>query len=272
MIIEPDNFDAQYQMAEVYRMDQKHELAESKSSKLIKDFAKDWRSYNLKATLLIDSGKFKEAIPFLDSALQLTPENEFILNNLGVAYLYLGDYLKSAQYFENGVEIIPTGNGYSNAASIYYCAGDFEKARDMYTQARSLLPDYYPISLNLADTYRQIGDQIERMEVLYREVVEKAQSKIDLKPSDGKAYQALALAFLYLGDEKMSLKSFKKAVEFSRDNDPELYYSSAKVYVYLGKNELAQSQIQTLISLGYPATLINADPDLMLENANAEEI
>ncbi|MDM7861375.1 tetratricopeptide repeat protein [Alteromonas sp. ASW11-36] len=272
MLIAPDNYDAQYQLAEVFRGEQRFDLAEAIFRELMRKFPKHWQSYNAIATLFIDSGQFKQAIPFLDSALKLTPENEFVLNNLGAAYLYIGDFLKSAQYFERAAEMIPTGYGYSNAASIYYYAGDFEKARELYTQARKLLPDVYQISLNLADTYRHLGDRSERSEMLYKEVVKQTRSKITLNKEDGKAYQALALAAVYLLDTETALDAIEKAFAYSRDNDPELYYSSAKVYMFLNQINVAEAQIKALLALGYPADLIRADPDLMLFTGTEEDI
>jgi Flp pilus assembly protein TadD len=58
----------------------------------------DWRVISARGTVLAKQGKFAEAIPFYERALQLSPGRASVLNNLALAYTGNGQAAKGEQY------------------------------------------------------------------------------------------------------------------------------------------------------------------------------
>ncbi|NVO04247.1 MAG: hypothetical protein HXX09_16255 [Bacteroidetes bacterium] len=65
-----------------------------------KIYANDWRGYNNAGWVLLKQGKGAEASSYLEKANTLSPNNEIVLNNLGVISCWNKDYKTGKTYFE----------------------------------------------------------------------------------------------------------------------------------------------------------------------------
>ena len=94
-------------------------------------------------------GRNAEAIDELKQAIALGSTNKQTYNNLGLAYMLSGQPDLAMKEFE------ATGNqalAHSLAAKLYYRKGEFEKAKEHYTEALALDPDSAPLQESVETT------------------------------------------------------------------------------------------------------------------------
>ena len=94
-------------------------------------------------------GRNAEAIDELKQAIVLGSTNKQTYNNLGLAYMLSGQPDLGMKEFEaSGDQAL----AHSLAAKIYYRKGDFEKAKEHYTEALALDPDSAPLQQSAETT------------------------------------------------------------------------------------------------------------------------
>jgi tetratricopeptide (TPR) repeat protein len=90
--------------------------------------------------VLMDSGKYDEALGYYNKALNIDPKNSYAWYNKGMALCLLGKYKEAMEYYDKAIEIDPD-NGMT-----WYAKGDLyhelkqgkEKADQCFAKARGL--------------------------------------------------------------------------------------------------------------------------------------
>jgi tetratricopeptide (TPR) repeat protein len=92
-------------------------------------------------------------IKYLES-VRLNPNDENVLNRLGMAYLQLNLYDEAYRALQSAVELNPKLSfAWHNLGSIYFLKGNLKKAERYYKKALSLKPDEASFHVNLASLY-----------------------------------------------------------------------------------------------------------------------
>ena len=116
----------------------------------------DPKALNQQANQLIDQGKYQEAIPIAERALEVAkrtlgpeqPETAEALNNLGFVFKMIGDYAKAEPLCQEalrirqkvlGPEHPDTATSLNNLASLYRATGAYAKAEPLYQEALQIL-------------------------------------------------------------------------------------------------------------------------------------
>jgi len=109
------------------------------------------------------------------------------LHNMGVAYQHLGDSIKSAEYFQQGVNAMPERGyyGYLNLAYLSYREGKITAANDFILKAKDLAstPAYQNLEQNSRYGKNTIKNAIfaasdfYRLRMLYQNMISKQRSK-----------------------------------------------------------------------------------------------
>ena len=102
-------------------------------------------------SFLFRQGRARDAIAPWQRATVLEPDSPSAFNNLGVAYLYAGNFEQAAEAFSRSLAIEPTRSGYSNTGMGFYYHGQFGKAAEMFRKATELTPSDHRPWGNLAD-------------------------------------------------------------------------------------------------------------------------
>ncbi len=149
-------------------------------------------SLNQQVIELYQAGKFNEAIPIAQEAVELSekalgpdhPDTATTLNNLGLLYRSIGDYTKTELLYQRALKINEKALGpdhpatalaLNNLAWLYYSLGNYAKAEPLYQRAlkineKALGPDHpataYVLN-NLAGLYDSLGDYA-KAEPLYQ--------------------------------------------------------------------------------------------------------
>lgn len=109
-----------------------------------------------KGCLLIDYGRYSEALEIFNEMLGEDDKSYEVLNKIGVIYAKQGD-LKIAQgYFEKALEINESyGPSIVNMGNIYKESGDEDSALEYYSESTRLDPDYYLAYYNIGVLYKE---------------------------------------------------------------------------------------------------------------------
>ena len=95
-----------------------------------------------KALKLIGKDKYREAIPLLLKALEKSPQDADILNELGYAYRQTGDYTNGLKYYQDALKIDPDHQqAREYLGELYLKQHDLPNAQAQLTELVRLCPD-----------------------------------------------------------------------------------------------------------------------------------
>ncbi|MBN1233627.1 MAG: tetratricopeptide repeat protein [Candidatus Coatesbacteria bacterium] len=110
--------------------------------------------HNDRGMYLYHQKAFIAAISEFEKALELDPEVVEVLNNIGLAYIEIGQMNKAEEAFKKLLEKRPNlAETYNNLGWLYYSLEDFDKAVDMYSKSLAINPSFVQAMLNLASVY-----------------------------------------------------------------------------------------------------------------------
>ncbi len=246
-------------LARTYDLMQDDASAENIYKNTIKKSPKHWLAYQGYGYFLIRKGRHLEAIDNYTKVLSLTPENVSTLNNMGTAYLYLGEFKKAAAYIERASALEPRGNLFLNAGSMYYFSGNFQKAIEMYQQALRLEPDNVEFLVNIGDAYFFANGNNAIADKYFKKAQWQAEKELQSNKGGVSHYQLAALAYGHFGDLDKAKKMIAAADEFDAKNTISLYVH-LRLAVLEGDDLAIRDRLSALLASNYSEKLVLADP------------
>jgi tetratricopeptide (TPR) repeat protein len=152
-----------------------------------------WRLFYSRAVALERAGEWPRAERDLKRALELEDEQPLVLNYLGYSWIDKGVNLEEAlKMIKRAVELRPN-DGYiiDSLGWAYYRLGDFAKATETLEHAIELLPEDPTINDHLGDAYWQAGRTAEARFQWRRALQFKPEAE-DVKTIEGKLDRGLA--------------------------------------------------------------------------------
>jgi TolB-like protein/DNA-binding winged helix-turn-helix (wHTH) protein/Tfp pilus assembly protein PilF len=219
-----------------------------------------WASYDAYASFLAAQGRAADAVAQYRRATELMPGNATVQSNLGAAYFLLGDFENAGEAFRRSVEIAPTGEGYSNAATQFYYAGRYDDAAAMFEKAVALAPEDHSLWGNLADAYRFSKTSTERAPATYARAAELARASLRVNP-DSMLTRAQLAYFLARQDRPAEARAELASLAGDEPAPVYVHYYSALAYLELAKPDLAIDELKRAVQAGYPRYLIRAAPE-----------
>lgn len=122
-----------------------------------------WAIYFARAICLEQIGEWPKAEADLQRALRLSPQQAEVLNALGYGWIDRGYNIKQAKnMIEAAVQVEPN-NGFiiDSLGWVHYLTGDYDLAVGYLEQAVSIEPDDPEINAHLGDAYWKVGRRIE---------------------------------------------------------------------------------------------------------------
>ncbi|MDR7090624.1 tetratricopeptide (TPR) repeat protein [Cellvibrio fibrivorans] len=256
---EPDNLAAIIALAGTYALIQDNSTAESLYVSAKKNAPKNWIVYQEYGYFLIRNGRYEDALENYNKVIKLTSDNVRTLNNIGAAYLYMGNFDKSAAAFERALELEPSDVAYSNLGVMYYYLGDFERAVNLYKNALRLSPDNIEYLSNIADGYFFMEGGSGLSDEYFIKTRVAAEKNIIANSADILPYLYIALSYIHFEDFEKAKEMLNRAEKISPD-----YVFLSYVWLRLSVLERNDENIiffyKKAVESGYSNKTILSDP------------
>ena len=216
-----------------------------------------WRSHNDLGYAYLGLGQLEEARMEFVRVVQLRPDSPTGYASLGVALLNAGNLPGARQNFEAALQRAPSPEGYYNLGVATYFARDYATSIPFFESAIRMRPNSERYFLALADVLQRL----HRTEAA-REAYTRALSLLDQLAQSrtlSKDEQSdRALCFAGIGD-LASARSALDAVA-ANANNPQVACARAVVARLEGRMEAANRHLADAVRYGYPAALLKIDP------------
>jgi tetratricopeptide (TPR) repeat protein len=179
---EPERTDALIELGNLLRRDEDYARAETAYSRAIERLAvvepEHWTLFYARGIAYERTKRWPQAEADFLRALELEPEQPFVLNYLGYSWVDKGQNLDQAKdMLRRAVELRPNdGFIVDSMGWVHYRLGDYEQAVDELERAVELEPGDPVINDHLGDAYWKVGRE--------REAVFQWQRALTLEPDD----------------------------------------------------------------------------------------
>jgi tetratricopeptide (TPR) repeat protein len=146
---------------------------------LLSMYPEDRRLAFLAGRWLIQQQRYEHAQMLLENAVAQDPDYPPVLNELGYAYAFSGQFKKAISTMQRYVQLEPAQPSPEDSyAEVLRLSGDFKGALNHYRQALKLDPQFVNSQTGLADTYAVMGDE-KRAREEYSKAILAADSESD---------------------------------------------------------------------------------------------
>ncbi|WP_165403618.1 MULTISPECIES: serine/threonine-protein kinase [unclassified Duganella] len=223
------------------------------------------RLADLLGTLRYQQGDYRAAEAAFRHSLQLEPDSVYAYANLSATLLRLNRSDEALQIVQQGLQLRPDGRLYSNLGTILYARGEYPAAADAFERAVSSdkgSPRYYLRWANLADALRWLPGRTPDARNAYRRAADLLAMQLQGTTHDAALMSRMGLYLAYLEQSGAALDWTARALSAaptSADNQ----FRAATVYELSGRRDAALASLARARSLGYPAHLVDASPELI---------
>ena len=252
-----------------------------------------------KGTVLASLGRLEDARQVAIAAVKLHPRDRFLADALGVKLFLAGDYAGAEAAFrrsvelepdavfayanlsatllrlnrsdealgvlQQGLQIRPSGQLYSNLGNLLFNRGDYIGAAEAFQHAVSSTKGNANLYLrwaNLGDTLRWLPGRENESRNAYREAIEKLKPEVDQLPIDATQQSRMGLYMARVGDQSAAAAYSSRAVA-TAPNNGDIRFRAAMVFELSGDRDRALAELMQARTYGYPANLIDSEPDLI---------
>lgn len=148
--INPSSWAAYGNLGDLYKSEEKFDLAEKYMRKTI-EIKSDVEEYYWKlGEVLQRVGRYREIVDLLEEGVRKHPDNRILINALGGVYYSLFEYENAARNFSKAIEINPQAELYCNLAQCLLNQGKFSEAESALNKSFEMRPEYETAHLNMS--------------------------------------------------------------------------------------------------------------------------
>jgi len=202
------------------------------------DHAIGWKSLG---TILNIQGKHAQAAEMMQKALDISPSDYELHNNLGLAQQSLGELADAEASYRKAIELKPDfAAGYNNLGNAHNLLGRSSQAEQSYRSAIDLRPDYVEAHNNLG-TVLQDTARLEASELSFRKA-------ISFDPAYARAHSNLGISLVALGRTVEAEESYRQAIQLD-SNLSDAYNNLGNLLIKLGRVDEAIAAISEAVRL-----------------------
>ena len=210
LAIEPDNFEAEHLLGNIYQQQGDLDRATITYEKLITLQPHNPHILGNLGVLYIQQEQPEKAIVTLNKAIELAPDYADAYNNLGQISGKLGDFSQAKSYFQQALKIRPDNATFHyDLGNACHDRGDLSQAISAYQEALKLKPNQSKVYFRLGIAYSEQGSLDKAIECLNRAIA--------IEPDYGGAYLNLGNAYQHQGKLTQAIEYFNKAIELQPD-------------------------------------------------------
>jgi len=188
--------------------------AEKAFREVVKDDPKNPEVQDGLGNSLVMQSRFQEALPFLDKAVDLAPNNASYRNNRGVAYMELGKYKEAAADFDVAEQSVNPDDRVAatvNRGRLYQRQGQYKAAEQAFSTALARDPQSFGAMFGRAAARESSGD--------LEGAAEDYLSAIKLNPQSAEANLRLGLCLVSLHKPELGRRYLQRAVDLDPTGD-----------------------------------------------------
>ena len=192
-------------------------------------------------TLHTGTGRYEDAVPEFERALQFEPTNDDASRGLARAYERLGKFSQAEKTYRQAIDLRPHyWATYSWLGAFYYSRTRYHEAAEMFSKVISLAPDSFRGYYNLGGTNIAEGR--------YADAIANLEHSISIRPT-ANAYSNLGMAYFLLRRFDEAAGSFAQSLKLN-DKDYGLWWNLGDAYSWIpGKSAEATDAYTKCISL-----------------------
>lgn len=221
----------------------------------------DLRTYQELGTTYFDRGRLEESEAVFRDMIEVSGGSSAAYTGLGSALLMQGRFEESAAAFRSAITNEPNPRTYTNAGTAYFYEGNFEEAATMMREAVELSPDDYRLIGNLADALMRLQGSTDEALSLYEEAASLAERVLAANPTEIHALSMIAHFYAELGRPEASQTAMHQAEALGADQFYVQYFVGLS-WLDMDQPDRALESLGRAVELGYPRTLLAADPHL----------
>jgi len=217
-------------------------------------------AYVAYGSFLFSQGRAADAALAYERATILTPDDPTALNNLGGAYLLMGNFEQAAEVFARSLALEPRRASYANTGNVHYYLGRYREAAELYRKAIGYAPADHRLWGNLADAllFDSRGDEARSA---YRRALELVDGELAVNPKHAVNRAQAAYYASRLGDRERARRWAVIALSEGTGN-MYVHYYVALAELGLRDTAAALANARRARELGYPVSLMRAAPEL----------
>jgi serine/threonine-protein kinase len=210
-------------------------------------------------------GRYKEAEQAFRLSIQLQPDSGVAYANLNEVLVRQGRGDEALQVVQQGLRVRPTAVLYTNLGNALFQRGDYVGAASAFERAVTPpagSPNRYLGWANLGDTLLWIPGREADARNAYAKARALLAPQLARTPDDVTMVSRMGLYAARSGDGAGAMSLAAKALALA-PNSPDVHFRAALAYELLHHRELALDALAQAKLLGYPASAIEAEPDLV---------
>ena len=160
---------------------------------------------NQQANKLMTAGDLQSAIRLYEKALTLTPEDEDLHYNLGIAYAKAGDFTKAEEHYRQALRLLPDyAEVHNNLGNLLLRTRRWDEAADQLNEALKLQPEY-AVAYNNLGIVRQKQKRLNDATACFEKAVRYDTNYLE-------AHFNLASASLQVGNREKAISEFTEVL------------------------------------------------------------
>jgi len=220
---------------------------------------------DLLGELRFHQGDYTRAEQAFRQSIQIEPDAVYSYANLSAVLLRQGRDEEALQVLQQGLQVRPNGQLYSNLGTTLFSRGDYIGAAKAFEHAVSASKGSSIAHLrwaNLADTLRWIPGRERESQQAYRYAAALLKPLLARTPDDATMASRMGLYAAKLGDKDTASLLSRQAV-MSKPANSVIRFRAAVAYEITGQRDAALVELTSAQQMGYPTKLIGTEPDLL---------
>ena len=166
-----------------------------------------------RANALLAAGDAKGAVRLLEDALRLTPDDEDLHYNLGIAYARSGDITNAEHHYREALRLLPDyPEVHNNLGNLLMRAGRLGAAEAQFIEAIKLMPD-------LSTAHNSLGI-VRQSQKRMPEAIACFRKAVELSTNYWQAHFNLAIASLTQGSKEEGVRELQTVLRLKPGYEP----------------------------------------------------
>jgi serine/threonine-protein kinase len=263
--VDPGNFFAWYGQVETLRAARRFDAARARLAEAVVRFPRERAFSDETGLLAYDQADYPAAERAFRRSIALQPDAVNAYANLNAALLRQDRQDDALRVLQQGLQIRPSANLYTNLGNALFLRQDYVGAAAAFENAVSPMrgnPAEYVNWANLGDTLNWIPGREQEARAAYDKARKLAEPLLKRAPRDVVLVSRMALYAARSGAAVQAADLLQRALNLA-PNSAEVQFRAGLAYELLGRRQDALTAIAHARRLGYPATFIDAEPDLV---------